>query len=71
MNIIFFAMKSASKILRIALFVMVLAAFSTTYSCNKGVGCEYSQYKAKADKNGNLSSKRGKSSLFDKKMYKK
>lgn len=41
-------------------------------SCKSGEGCaNQNQYKVKTDKNGNMTSKRGKSTLFSKKQKKK
>jgi predicted small secreted protein len=50
---------------------LALVAFSTT-SCKTAEGCGLEEkYGTKTDKNGNLSTKRGKSTLFDKKRTKK
>jgi predicted small secreted protein len=50
---------------------LAFAAFSTT-SCKTAEGCGLEEkYGAKTDKDGNLSAKRGKSTLFDKKRTKK
>jgi len=43
----------------------------TATSCKTKEGCNTDQYKATTDKDGNLSTKRGKSSLFSKKQKKK
>jgi len=41
-------------------------------SCKSGEGCaNQDQYKVKTDKNGNMTTKRGKSTLFSKKQKKK
>jgi len=40
-------------------------------SCKTGEGCDTSSYSAGTDKDGNLSSKRGKSNLYSKKQRKK
>ncbi len=49
------------------LFGLGLGMMTVTQSCKTGEGCDQSKYSAKTDKNGNLSMKRGKSSLFGKK----
>ena len=49
----------------------VAIALTTISSCQRKTGCENEEaYKAQVDKNGNLSTKRGKSQLFSKKMEK-
>ncbi len=53
-------------------FCCISLALMTTTSCKTGEGCtNQQQYSADTDKDGNLSTKRGKSSLFSKKQKKK
>ncbi len=44
---------------------------TTTSSCKVKEGCDVEHLKAPVDKNGNLSTKRGSSALFDKKRVAK
>ena len=57
------------------LIYLLMASFfmfsMTATSCKTKEGCNTDQYKATTDKDGNLSTKRGKSSLFSKKQKKK
>jgi hypothetical protein len=55
-------------------FLLFLAAFGfimANSSCKTGEGCNQDRYQAPTDKNGNLSTKKGKSDLFSKKQKKK
>jgi len=53
------------------LFGLGFGLMTVTQSCKTGEGCDQSGYSAKTDKDGNLSMKRGKSSLFSKKKRKR
>lgn len=57
------------KLLILTGFFFLLAAASTTFtSCSPKVGCELNEgLGPKTDRKGKLSTKRGKSQLFDKK----
>lgn len=51
--------------------VIVLSFMIPTQSCQRKVGCENTEeYQPKTDRNGNLSTKRGDTNLFSKKMQK-
>ncbi len=53
------------------LVIPVVLALTTISSCQRKTGCENEEaYKVQVDKHGNLSTKRGKSNLFSKKMRK-
>lgn len=58
---------------RVTLILALFACFLvvSTSSCKTGEGCNTDQWQAKTDKDGNLSTKRGKSGLFSKKEKKK
>ena len=60
------------KALKVLIFGSVLV-FSTQFqSCKTGEGCELQEkYSYKTDKDGNMSTKRGKSGLWSKKQKKK
>lgn len=65
-------MGKAKKILMIFMLGMGLSLIST--GCKTGEGCEMNnpdKLGAKTDKDGNMSTKRGKSNLFSKKQRKK
>lgn len=57
----------------ISTFLFICIILTTTISsCKTGHGCKATeQYKVKTDKQGNLSMKRGKTRLFDKKTEKR
>lgn len=56
----------------IGFFIAFATVSTTTTSCTRKVGCELNEEMApQTDKRGNLSTKRGKSSLFDKKQRKR
>jgi len=65
------------KMKKNALFILLLAAFgflvtTTITSCKTKEGCGLEEkYAPKVDKDGRLSTKRGKSNLFSKKQRKK
>ena len=60
------------KLLLFLSFLFLLSAVSvTTSSCSRKTGCPANELDAKTDRKGNLSTKRGKSGLFPKKMKKK
>lgn len=61
--------KLLSRYFLVVCLGMGLSTMST--GCKTGEGCNTSQYTAKTDKNGNMSTKRGKSNLFAKKNRKK
>jgi len=52
-------------------FVLSIGIMTLPTSCKTGEGCPTDQYHSKSDKDGNLSTKRGKSNLFSKKQRKK
>lgn len=58
-----------------SIFLLIAAFFMlgiSMPSCKSGEGCpNQDQYKVKTDKDGNMSTKRGKSTLFSKKQKKK
>jgi len=58
---------------RSTLFLLLFACLSltTVSSCKTGEGCNTDQWNAKTDKDGNMSTKRGKSGLFSKKEQKR
>jgi len=55
----------------IILFFLGFGLLATTPGCKTGEGCDTDGYKAQTDRDGNLSMKRGKSTLFSKKQKKK
>lgn len=60
------------SILRFSILAIFCLSFANFQSCKSGEGCELEQkYQAKTDKDGNLSTKRGKSGLWSKKQKKK
>lgn len=61
--------KSATRIL--LLFGLLGAISTLNYSCKTGEGCDTAKFNAKSDKDGNLTTKRGKSGLFSKKQKKR
>ena len=63
----------AKKYIKLVFTSFVLSSLIlSTQSCRTGYGCKTSeQYQVKTDKRGNLSSKKGKTALFDKKTMKK
>lgn len=61
-------LKNLPSILIVSLLVF---SGSTMSSCNRGTGCKMNQSQVKANRKGELSSKRGKTNLFPKKMRKK
>lgn len=64
-------MRSFKSLTSILFCCFVLCCFTMT-SCKTGEGCaNQQQYAADVDKNGNLSTKRGKSTLFSKNQKKK
>jgi len=64
-------MKSFSGI-KILVFLLFIGLTFSLNSCKTGEGCDNQEsYQAKTDKNGNLSTKRGKSGLFSKKQKKR
>ncbi|MBT8190253.1 MAG: hypothetical protein HKN67_00105 [Saprospiraceae bacterium] len=53
-------------------FLLIFGLFMTISSCKTAEGCnQQDEYMYKTDKDGNMSSKRGKSNLFSKKQRKK
>ena len=64
-------MKAILKVKNLLLLAIVGLTFSLV-SCKTGEGCNnQDRYSAKTDKNGNLSTKKGKSDLFSKKQKKR
>jgi len=62
----------ASSVTKLLVFIAIIGLSSSLSSCKTGEGCENQErYQAKTDKDGNLSTKRGKSDLFSKKQRKK
>jgi hypothetical protein len=61
------------KLLIKSIFLYLLFSLSTlSTGCKTGEGCQMEEkYQVKTDKNGNLSKKKGKSSLWSKKQRKK
>jgi hypothetical protein len=59
------------KYLKYFLFILTVLFMSTFNSCAKQYGCPGENASIKMDKDGNLPTRKGKSSLFDKKMIKK
>ncbi len=61
------------KLTSFLLFIGLIGAFSVTQSsCKTAEGCQMEgKYQAKTDKNGNLSTKKGKSGLWSKKQQKR
>jgi len=55
----------------LTLIALALGLLVAIPGCKTGEGCDQSKYSAKMDKDGNLSMKRGKSSLFSKKTKKR
>lgn len=62
-------LKSFSSVLMLSGLLFLLG--TSTSSCKVKEGCDVEHLKAPVDKNGNLSTKRGSSSLFDKKRVAK
>ena len=56
-----------------SLLIVTLLLFSgsTFTSCNRGTGCKMNESNLKTNRKGELSSKRGKTNLFPKKLRKK
>lgn len=65
-------LKMRKTILLLTIFCFAFAATTTFTSCSPKVGCELNEgLGPKTNKKGELSTKRGKSSLFDKKKRKR
>lgn len=56
---------------KILVFSFSLALFGSLSSCKTGEGCNQERYHTPTDKDGNLSTKKGKSGLFSKKQKKR
>jgi len=56
-----------------SLLIVTLLLFSSSAftSCNRGTGCKMNESQVKSNRKGELSSKRGKTNLFPKKLRKK
>ncbi|MCI5083441.1 MAG: hypothetical protein MRY78_17210 [Saprospiraceae bacterium] len=60
------------KLLIILSAVLLFASITvSTTSCNRGTGCPTNELDVKTDRKGRMSTKKGNSSLFPKKMKKK
>jgi len=60
------------KTFKLLIFIFSLAFACQFQACKSGEGCALEEkYQVKTDKDGNLSSKRGKSGLWSKKQKKK
>ncbi len=60
------------KRLKYVFFILCFGLFAFTFgSCKTGEGCDVSEYQVPVDKDGNLSTKRGKSNLYSKKQRKR